>query len=270
MSTSPPSKAPVPTTQPPSTPQLSPKPPPPPFTFRPCTRSDLPVVAALLNYYISHSLAILTTIPRSLDWWSTHFSLLRSKSLPFILCVTPQPLSSPPLLQLPTSDYLLGYGYASPYVPYPGYSTTAELSLYISPSARLTGVGTALSLFLHLVLKYPTRYPEYGVSDLVGEEKGIRKVVSWMTRDEWGVGKGKERWLFEKLKRETGLEKKIVGVLPGVGRKWGKEVSVVWVWCDLEGWKTRGERGREGEEDLKRLGWAGTVREVKTKAKAKL
>lgn len=245
------------------------------FTFRPCTESDLPIVSRLSNYWIDNSIADLATVHRPLSHWTAHLSHLRSKSLPFILAVTTSlppdtdytfRASSPP-------ETLLGYTFAAPFRNgRAGYERAVEPSVYISPATRTSGVGTALSLFLALVLKFPTRWPEYGTADLVGEKK-ITRYCGCTTMDAEGVGRGKVEWFTKVLERDTGMRHVPVGIVEKVGRKWKRDVDLMWITFDLEGWRPRGEEWVEGEEDLRKLGWAGqesTTRRIEVGIKPRL
>lgn len=89
------------------------------------------------------------------------------------------------------------------------------------------------------------------------EDMKVKKVLVRMAADKWGEGEGKEA--SQLGKKETGLEKHVMGKFDGIRRKWGKELDITWVKCDLDEWVTHWEEESESGEGryLRWLGWIG-------------
>lgn len=87
--------------------------------------------------------------------------------------------------------------------------------------------------------------------------------MGWTTIDREGVGKGKVRWFTEVMERDAGMKMAQAGPVRCIGRKWEKDVDMMWILFDVEGWRPRGKKGKEGEEDLRKLGWVGETAEEK-------
>ncbi|KAL7271933.1 hypothetical protein RUND412_005277 [Rhizina undulata] len=114
----------------------------------------------------------------------------------------------PFLVIKPDSDSpaVLGYAYASQFRSEKGaYAQTAEITIYIEPSQRKSGVGRALLAELLRSLK--------------ASRVGVREVLAAVAVDEVGEGRGVERFY-------EGFGFEDVGVLKGVGRKFGRWIDV--------------------------------------------
>lgn len=100
------------------------------MTIRPAREQDLPALLEIYNYEVEHGVATFDLNPRTLaewkDWFNehqtdTHFILVGEEN-----------------------GALTGYASLSEYRQKEAYSSTAELSVYISPDHRRQGAASAL------------------------------------------------------------------------------------------------------------------------------
>jgi phosphinothricin acetyltransferase len=92
---------------------------------------DLPQVTAIYADAVVNGTASYELVPPDLDEMSARFAALKAKGYPYLAAVDEQ-------------GSLAGYAYASAFRTRPAYRWLVEDSIYIVPSARSRGVGTAL------------------------------------------------------------------------------------------------------------------------------
>jgi phosphinothricin acetyltransferase len=109
-----------------------------PIVIRDATDADLPAIAAMLNREIADSPYVYAETPVSIDERRTWLAAHRSSRLPVIVAV-----------DAAGSGELVGWAALSPYRSSSGYRFTAELSVYVAPSAQRRGVGRRLVAALH-------------------------------------------------------------------------------------------------------------------------
>ncbi|MBP1579968.1 MAG: N-acetyltransferase [Oscillospiraceae bacterium] len=100
------------------------------MTIRPAREEDLPALLEIYNYEVEHGAATLDLNPRTPEEWKSWYSNHQSDTH-FILVSE-------------KNDVLTGYASLSEYRQKEAYSSTAELSVYISPDHRRQGAASAL------------------------------------------------------------------------------------------------------------------------------
>lgn len=100
------------------------------MTIRPAERRDVPALLEIYNYEVEHGVATLDLHPRTLPEWEEWFSEHQTPSH-FILVDE-------------ADGKPAGYASLSEYRQKEAYSSTAELSVYISPDHRRQGIASAL------------------------------------------------------------------------------------------------------------------------------
>ncbi len=100
------------------------------MTIRPAERRDVPALLEIYNYEVEHGVATLDLHPRTLPEWEEWFSEHQTPSH-FILVAE-------------ADGKPAGYASLSEYRQKEAYSSTAELSAYISPDHRRQGIASAL------------------------------------------------------------------------------------------------------------------------------
>lgn len=113
------------------------------MTIRPAEKRDIPALLEIYNYEVEHGAATLDLHPRTLPEWEEWFSEHQTAAH-FIL--TAESDGKP-----------VGYASLSEYRQKEAYSSTAELSVYISPDHRRRGAATAL---MSAVLERARECPE--------------------------------------------------------------------------------------------------------------
>ena len=98
--------------------------------IRPAERRDVPALLEIYNYEVEHGVATLDLHPRTLPEWEEWFSEHQTPSY-FILVAE-------------ADGKPAGYASLSEYRQKEAYSSTAELSVYISPDHRRQGIASAL------------------------------------------------------------------------------------------------------------------------------
>jgi phosphinothricin acetyltransferase len=100
-------------------------------TVRAAQPDDLAQLVAIYNYYVEHSTATFDTEVTSVQdrraWFETF-----SGAGPHRLLVAAE------------GEQVVGCASSSPYRAHPAFTQTVEVSVYIAPAARSTGVGSAL------------------------------------------------------------------------------------------------------------------------------
>lgn len=100
------------------------------MTIRPAERRDVPALLEIYNYEVEHGVATLDLHPRTLPEWEEWFSEHQTPSH-FILVAE-------------ADGKPAGFASLSEYRQKEAYSSTAELSVYISPDHRRQGIASAL------------------------------------------------------------------------------------------------------------------------------
>lgn len=152
-----------------------------PFSIRPATRADVPVIAAIYGDAVLHGTASFELDPPGEAEMARRMAALHDGGFPYLVA--------------DADGLVLGYAYAGPYRPRPAYRFTVEDSVYIAAEARGQGIGRAL------------------LSQLIGESesRGFRQMVA-VIGDEASAGS-------IALHRALGFEH--AGTLQAVGYKHG-------------------------------------------------
>ena len=109
---------------------------------RPAHRGDLAQLVAIYNHYVEHSIASFDTEPTSVENRTAWFESFSDVG-PHRLLVAAE------------SERVLGCASSAPYRSHSAFAQTVEVSIYIDPEVRNTGVGSALysALFEELRLE---------------------------------------------------------------------------------------------------------------------
>ncbi len=133
------------------------------ITIRKGRREDVPALLDIYNYEVINGTATFDLQPKTLaermEWFDEH----QTCAHPLLVAELPPEESIVPAQQEPGGDAALtqpivaGYATLSSYRPKEAYASTAELSLYVSPSCRGRGIATAL---MQAILQAAREYPE--------------------------------------------------------------------------------------------------------------
>ncbi|WP_439577887.1 GNAT family N-acetyltransferase [Elioraea sp.] len=158
------------------------------LTVRTSREDDVAAIAAIYRHHVLTGLASFEEAPPDLDEMTRRRAAIVVAGMPWLVATDPAGL-------------VLGYAYAGPYRPRPGYRYTAEDSVYVGPRAVGRGVGRAL------------------LAVLVDrcEAMGFRQLVAVIGDSGNAASIG--------LHRALGFER--VGLLPAVGFKFGRWVDGV-------------------------------------------
>lgn len=163
--------------------------------IRAATADDAEALAAIYEPAVLHGFGTFETVPPDAAWWETRRRDIQGLGLPFVVAERDQ--------------RVLGYAYAGPFRPRPGYRFTAEDSVYVAPDAQGTGVGRAM---LAAVVE-------------ACETFGVRQLVAVIGDSENQASIG--------LHRSLGFEPSGVG--RSFGFKHGRWVDIVWMQKALNG-----------------------------------
>ncbi|MBB4284800.1 GNAT family N-acetyltransferase [Roseospira goensis] len=152
---------------------------------------DANAVQALYAPHVLTGTATFELVPPSRDDMARRIAAVREAGLPWLLA------------RDGGDGRLLGYAYAGPFRARPAYRHTVEDSVYVDPAAAGRGVGTTL---LRAVID------RCAAAD-------VRQMVAVITTP------GSEA--SEALHRRLGFE--TIGVLPGVGRKFGRWLGTLYM-----------------------------------------
>jgi L-amino acid N-acyltransferase YncA len=100
------------------------------YTIRPADGADVPAIAAIYGESVTNGTASFELMPPSVAEMAHRFAGLCEAGYPWLAAAG--------------EGGLLGYAYAGPYRPRPGYGNTIEDSVYVTPQAQAHGVGRAL------------------------------------------------------------------------------------------------------------------------------
>ena len=100
--------------------------------IRPVAPADAEALRAIYNWAVAHSTATMDTEPRSPEAQAAWIAKHDGDPYPALVAVDRD------------SGAVVGYASLSPYNPKPGYSTSAEVSVYVHPDWHGRGVGSQL------------------------------------------------------------------------------------------------------------------------------
>jgi L-amino acid N-acyltransferase YncA len=166
---------------------------------RPSAAEDAEALAAIYGHAVLHGFGTFETTPPDSATMDERRRGVQGYGLPFLVAED--------------AGKVLGYAYASPYRPRPGYRFTAEDSVYVAPDAQGRGVGRAV---LSAVVE-------------ACEAFGLRQLVA-VIGDSQNAGS-------IALHRALGFEHQGVG--RSFGFKHGRWVDIVWMQKPLNGGDTR-------------------------------
>jgi L-amino acid N-acyltransferase YncA len=98
--------------------------------IRPSTEADVPAITRIYSHYVHHSTATFELEPPTEEEMSHRRFTILAQGLPYLVAEQ--------------DSKILGYAYAGPYRPRPGYKFTIEDSVYIDPQHVGQGCGQAL------------------------------------------------------------------------------------------------------------------------------
>lgn len=162
---------------------------------RAATAEDAEALAAIYEPAVLHGFGTFETVPPDAAWWEIRRRDIQGLGLPFVVAER--------------DGRVLGYAYAGPFRPRPGYRFTAEDSVYVAPDAQGQGVGRAV----------------LGAVVEACEAFGLRQLVA-VIGDSGNHGS-------INLHRSLGFEHSGVG--KSFGFKHGRWVDIVWMQKDLNG-----------------------------------
>lgn len=110
--------------------------------IRKAQKSDVPALLEIYNFEVKNGVATLDINEKSLEQWNDWFNKHNIKNHPLIV--------------LEEGGIIKGYASLSSYREKEAYASTVELSIYVSPSHRGQGVGTAL---MREILRMAKEYP---------------------------------------------------------------------------------------------------------------
>ena len=171
--------------------------------IRAATTADAEAVAAIYGHAVLHGFGTFETLPPDAAWTDARRRDVQGYGLPYVVAED--------------AGRVLGFAYAAPFRPRPGYRYTAEDSVYVAPDAQGRGVGRAL---LSAVVAACEAY-------------GLRQLVA-VIGDSENAG-------------SIGLHRALGFVPSGVGKsfgfKHGRWVDIVWMQKALNGGDTRPPEG---------------------------
>ena len=138
------------------------------FIIRPADPGDIPAVTAIYSESVANGTASFELIPPDVDEMVRRFAALVDAGYPWFAAVA--------------EGRLIGYAYAGPYRPRPGYGNTVEDSLYVAPEAQGRGAGHSL---LSALIK---RCTADGYRQMVAVIGDIRNTASIRLHQSLGFG----------------------------------------------------------------------------------
>ncbi len=148
---------------------------------------DLAAIAAIYGHHVLHGVASFEEIPPPVEEIARRRSAIVAQDLPYLVAED--------------AGQVVGYCYAGPFRPRPGYRYTLEDSVYVAADAVGRGIGRRL---LDAVLARST-------------ELGYRQMVA--------VIGGRETIASIRLHAALGFAQ--IGILPAVGFKFGRWIDIV-------------------------------------------
>ena len=171
--------------------------------IRAATEADSAALAAIYGHAVLHGFGTFEEDPPSREDMEARRRNITGRGLPYVVAEE--------------AGRVLGYAYASPFRPRPGYRFTAEDSVYVAPEAAGRGIGRAV---LAEVLKSC-------------EALGLRQIVAV-------IGDSGNAASIA-LHRSLGFLD--AGVGRSLGFKHGRWVDIVWMQKPLNGGDTRAPDG---------------------------
>jgi L-amino acid N-acyltransferase len=151
----------------------------------------LPGIRDIFNHAVRETFAIWSETETTLEQRRAWHAARTGAGFPVIVAVDPARV-----------DEVLGYGSFGVFRDFPGYVKTVEHSVYVAPAAQRRGVGTAI---LGVLIQ---RAKSMGLSTMVG-----------------GIDSANAASIA--LHEQAGFE--VQGNLKGVGRKFGKNLDLVFM-----------------------------------------
>lgn len=163
--------------------------------IRPAEAGDAEALAAIYGHHVLHGFGTFETVPPDAAWMEAKRLDVQGYGLPFLVAEN--------------AGRVLGYAYAGPFRPRPGYRYTVEDSVYVTPDAVGRGVGrAALSALIEAC-----------------EAMGLRQIVAVIGDSQNAASIG--------LHRSLGFLD--AGVGKSFGFKHGRWVDIVWMQKPLNG-----------------------------------
>lgn len=103
-------------------------------TTRPATAADIPAITAIYAESVINATASFEIVPPDEAEMMRRLAALVDTGYPYFIAEGGDG----------GGKQILGYGYAGPYRPRPGYRNTVEDSVYLAPEARGRGIGGVL------------------------------------------------------------------------------------------------------------------------------
>ena len=168
---------------------------------------DAGALAAIYGHAVLHGFGTFEEVPPDAAWMDARRRDIQGRGLPYLVAEE-------------TGGHggrILGFAYASPFRPRPGYRFTAEDSVYVAPDAVGRGVGRAVLAPVVVAC----------------EAAGVRQLVA--------VIGDSQNLASINLHRALGFEPSGVG--RGFGFKHGRWVDIVWMQKALNGGAERAPDG---------------------------
>ena len=167
--------------------------------IRAATADDAEAMAAIYGHHVLHGFGTFETVPPDAGWMDGRRRDVQGFGLPFLVAEE--------------AGRVLGYAYAGPFRPRPGYRFTVEDSVYVAPDAIGKGVGRAVLT------------PVLAACEVLG----LRQVVAVIGDSQNAASIG--------LHKSLGFEH--AGIGKSFGFKHGRWVDIVWMQRSLNGGDTR-------------------------------
>lgn len=167
--------------------------------IRAATEADCEALAAIYGHAVLHGFGTFETVPPDAAAMDRRRRDVQGHGLPFTVAED--------------AGRVLGYAYAHPFRPRPGYRFTAEDSVYVAPDAQGRGVGRAV---LSAVISDCAAFGLRQLVAVIGDSQNAGSIA---------------------LHRALGFEPSGVG--RSFGFKHGRWVDIVWMQKALNGGDTR-------------------------------
>ncbi len=193
------------------------------FQIRSATEADLPAILAIFNDLVLHSDAVYTEQPATLAERQAWFAERVRQGFPVLVAEGRAESGAEEEGGAVGGGEVLGVASFAPFRPaWPGYRHTVEHSVHVRRDQYRRGIGAALLRALLPLARAMDMHVMLGVIDAANEAS---------------------------LRLHERLGFKRVGLLPEVGRKFGRWLDVVFVQCHLaEDGARPGRGGAEGAE----------------------
>ena len=197
----------------------------PTFHVEPAEKRDLPQIHSIYTYYVQNTTIVFAVYPPSIESLTAKYHSIVSANLPYLVALAAEPPTAP-------ERQILGFAYAAPFNPTKlGYAISVEVTLYVHPEHLAKGIGTALMGELLRQLQqetYRACEPGYEAEEQVRDVK-VENVFAIVSQDVAGrggwasKGEANREWYVKRF----GFEE--VGVLKGVGEKFGRRLGVAYL-----------------------------------------